>query len=158
MAQWSKRTARVEARGVTARHSTTAHLAGLLAGRKAYPGATALPVAIDRFQRDTSDPSVIVFSGIKRCQLPHFTRFFQKAKIAWGRVGQGDVDEQTEGVPRPAVHCREGVPGQRIALPQSSRDDMFSPTSLSRHFTILIYSPWSSDIRFGQLPARGRTS
>ena len=36
---------------------------------------------IDRFQRDKSDPSVIVFSEIKRCQRPHFTQFFQKAKI-----------------------------------------------------------------------------
>ena len=36
---------------------------------------------IDRFQRDKSDPSVIVFSEIKRCQLPHSTQFFQKAKI-----------------------------------------------------------------------------
>ena len=35
---------------------------------------------IDRFQRDKSDPSVIVFSEIKRCQRPHFTQFFQKAK------------------------------------------------------------------------------
>ena len=37
--------------------------------------------AIDRFQRDKSDPSVIVFSDIKRCQLPHSTQFFQKAKM-----------------------------------------------------------------------------
>ena len=36
--------------------------------------------AIDRFQRDKRDPSVIVFSEIKRCQHPHFTQFFQKAK------------------------------------------------------------------------------
>ena len=34
-----------------------------------------------RFQRDTNDPSVIVFSETKRCQCPHFTQFFQKAKI-----------------------------------------------------------------------------
>ena len=34
----------------------------------------------DRFQRDKRDPSVIVFSEIKRCQLPHSTHFFQKAK------------------------------------------------------------------------------
>ena len=39
------------------------------------------PGAIDRFQTDKSDPSVIVFSEIKRCQLPHSTHFFQKAKI-----------------------------------------------------------------------------
>ena len=39
-----------------------------------------LQVAIDRFQRDNSDPSVIVFSVIKRCQRPHSTQFFQKAK------------------------------------------------------------------------------
>ena len=37
---------------------------------------------IDRFQRDKSDPSVIVFSEIKRCQLPHFTHFFFK-KQKW---------------------------------------------------------------------------
>ena len=37
-------------------------------------------VAIDRFQRDKRDPSVIVFSEIKRCQHPHFTQFFQKQK------------------------------------------------------------------------------
>ena len=37
-------------------------------------------VAIDRFQRNKSDPSVIVFSEIKRCQLPYSTQFFQKAK------------------------------------------------------------------------------
>ena len=35
---------------------------------------------IDRFQRDKSDPSVIVFSEIQCCQHPHFTQFFQKAK------------------------------------------------------------------------------
>jgi hypothetical protein len=33
-----------------------------------------------RFQRDKSDPSVIVFSEIKRRQLPHFIQCFQKAK------------------------------------------------------------------------------
>ena len=38
-----------------------------------------LQVAIDRFQNDKSDPSVIVFSEIKRCQLPNSTQFFQKA-------------------------------------------------------------------------------
>ena len=38
-----------------------------------------LQVAIDRFQSDKSDPSVIVVSEIKRCQLPHFTQFFQIA-------------------------------------------------------------------------------
>ena len=38
-------------------------------------------VAIDRFQRDKSDPSVIDFSEIKRCQLPHSTQFFQKAEV-----------------------------------------------------------------------------
>ena len=35
---------------------------------------------IDRFQRDKNDPSVIVFREIKRCQRPHSTQFFQKAK------------------------------------------------------------------------------
>ena len=39
-----------------------------------------LQVAIDRFQRDKRDPSVIVFSDLQRCQLPHSTQFFQKAK------------------------------------------------------------------------------
>ena len=34
--------------------------------------------AIDRFQSDKSDPSVIVFSAIKRCQLPYSTQFFKK--------------------------------------------------------------------------------
>ena len=42
--------------------------------------ASRLPAAVDRFQRDKSDPSVIVFSVIKRCQLPHSTQFFQEAK------------------------------------------------------------------------------
>ena len=37
-------------------------------------------VAIDRFQRNKSDPSVIVFSGIRRCQHPHFTQFFKMQK------------------------------------------------------------------------------
>ena len=41
---------------------------------------TSSSVTIDRFQRDKSDPSVIVFSEIKRCQLPHFTQFFKKQK------------------------------------------------------------------------------
>jgi hypothetical protein len=41
--------------------------------------ACAARAAIDRFRRDKSDPSVIVFSEIKRCQLPQFTQFFQKA-------------------------------------------------------------------------------
>ena len=34
-----------------------------------------------RFQRDKSDPSVLVFREIQRCQLPHFTQLFQKAKM-----------------------------------------------------------------------------
>ena len=42
---------------------------------------------IDRFQRDKSDPSVVVFSEIKRCQLPHSTHFFQKAKREGWVVG-----------------------------------------------------------------------
>ena len=46
-----------------------------------------LQVAIDRFQRDKSDPSVIVFSEIKRCQLSHSTQFFQKAKIGFAPAG-----------------------------------------------------------------------
>jgi len=37
-------------------------------------------VAIDRFQRDKSDPSAIVFSEIKRCQLPHSTQFSESKK------------------------------------------------------------------------------
>ena len=41
---------------------------------------------IDRFQRDKRDPSVIVFSEIKRCQRPHSTQFFQKAKIEAAQV------------------------------------------------------------------------
>ena len=49
--------------------------------------------AIDRFQRDKSDPSVIVFSEIKRCQLPHSTQFSLKAiyrgeGAGWWRGGQ----------------------------------------------------------------------
>ena len=35
---------------------------------------------IDRFQRNKSDPPVIVFSEIKRCQRPHSTHFFKKQK------------------------------------------------------------------------------
>ena len=35
-------------------------------------------VAVDRFQRDKSDPSVIVCSEIKRCQNPQFTQIFRK--------------------------------------------------------------------------------
>ena len=38
-------------------------------------------------QRDKSDPSVIVFSVIKRCQHPHFTQFFQKAKKGQPKTG-----------------------------------------------------------------------
>ena len=38
------------------------------------------------FQRHKSDPSVIVFSEIKCCQLPHFTQFFQTAKTGPGEV------------------------------------------------------------------------
>ena len=34
--------------------------------------------------RAKNDPSVIVFSDIKRFQLPHFTQFFQKAKNEQG--------------------------------------------------------------------------
>ena len=41
----------------------------------AFPG---LIDPIDRFQRDKRDPSVIVFSEIQRCQLPHATQFFKK--------------------------------------------------------------------------------
>ena len=41
--------------------------------------ASRLPAAIDRFQSDKRDPSVIVFNEIKRCQLQHSTQFFQKA-------------------------------------------------------------------------------
>ena len=33
----------------------------------------------DRFQSDKRDPSVIVCSEIKRCQLPQSTQFFKKA-------------------------------------------------------------------------------
>ena len=54
------------------------------AGSCANPAEAVQPdllqVAVDRFQRDQSDPSVIVFSEIKRCQLPHVTQFFQKTK------------------------------------------------------------------------------
>jgi len=42
---------------------------------------TELCPDIDPFQRDRSDPWVVVFSEIKRCQLPRSTQFFQKAKI-----------------------------------------------------------------------------
>ena len=41
---------------------------------------------VDRFQRDKRDPSVIVCSEIKRCQLPQSTKFFQKAKKVWQRA------------------------------------------------------------------------
>ena len=34
----------------------------------------------NRFQRNKSDPSVIVSNEIKRCQHPHFTHFFKKQK------------------------------------------------------------------------------
>ena len=46
-------------------------------------------VAFDRFQSDKSDPSVIAFSEIKRCQLPHSTRFFkkQKSRRTWSPTG-----------------------------------------------------------------------
>ena len=39
-------------------------------------------VAIDRFQRDKRDPSVIVFNEIKRCQLPYSTQFSKSKKGA----------------------------------------------------------------------------
>ena len=44
----------------------------------------------DRFQRDKRDPSVIVCSEIKRCQLPQSSQFFQKVKMqrAAGEVCQ----------------------------------------------------------------------
>ena len=49
------------------------------------PGPSeTLVVAIDRFQRDKSDPSVIVFSEIKRCQLPHFTHFSKSCRSSDG--------------------------------------------------------------------------
>ena len=51
-----------------------------------------LQVAIDRFQRNNSDPSVIVFSVIKRCQLPHSTQFFQKAKNEPSEVALGEEE------------------------------------------------------------------
>ena len=44
-----------------------------------------LQVAIDRFQREKNDPSVIVFREIKRYQLPHSTQFFQKAVLAFAQ-------------------------------------------------------------------------
>ena len=52
-------------------------------GRHSMRGAAGPPsrktcATDDRFQRDKSDPSVIVFSELKRCQLPHFTQFFKK--------------------------------------------------------------------------------
>ena len=40
------------------------------------------PCATLRFQRNKNDPSVIVFSEIKRCQNPYSTHNFQKAKSA----------------------------------------------------------------------------
>ena len=41
-----------------------------------------LQVAIDRFQRDKRDASVIVFSEKKRCELSHSTQFFKKQFLA----------------------------------------------------------------------------
>ena len=59
---------------VTAVYARVANLSG--------SAGAALPLLrLDRFQRDKSDPAVIVFSEIKRCQLPHSTQFFKKAKI-----------------------------------------------------------------------------
>ena len=55
--------------------------------RRAQAPRALLQVAIDRFQRDKSDPSVIVFSEIKRCQLPHSTQFFKKQKSRRGWRG-----------------------------------------------------------------------
>ena len=42
---------------------------------------------LDRFQRDISDPSVIVFSARKRSQHAHFVQFFKKQKSLSGRSG-----------------------------------------------------------------------
>ena len=47
----------------------------------------ASSVTIDRFQKNRSDPSVVVLSEIKRCQLPHSTQFFQKAKMGASAPG-----------------------------------------------------------------------
>jgi len=64
---------------VTAVYARVANLSG--------SAGAALPLLrLDRFQRDKSDPSVIVFSEIKRCQLPQFTQFFQKAIFQAGAL------------------------------------------------------------------------
>ena len=54
--------------------------------------------AIDLFQRDKDDPSVIVLGEIQRCQNPDFTQFFQKQKNLWKRrVLLPDADQAPVG-------------------------------------------------------------
>ena len=60
----------------------------------------AAELAIDRFQRDKSDPSVIVFNETKRCQLPHSTQFFQKAIFPAEEARSGLVAAGAIEVPR----------------------------------------------------------
>ena len=62
-------------------------------GRKMRAGVARAdrPIgAIDRFQRDTRDPSVIAFSEIKRCQLPHSTHFSKSKKDHVRRVPRAE--------------------------------------------------------------------
>ena len=53
--------------------------------------------AIDRFQRDKSDPSAIVFSEIKRCQLSHFTYFSKSKNRPVPAQALPDEDEDEDG-------------------------------------------------------------
>ena len=80
--------------------------------------------ALDRFARDISDPSVIVLSEIQRCQHPHSTQFFQKAK-----------------------HCKAKV---RASL--EAKDDFESPTPISPKVILLpILTPFLSGYAFFEL-------
>jgi hypothetical protein len=79
----------------------------------ALPRCFLLQVAIDRFQRDKSDPSVIVFSEIKRCQLLHSTQIFQKAKIDLGKAEDQPNVEDPRAFSQP-IRTVEIVPIWRV--------------------------------------------
>ena len=69
---------------------------------------------VDRFQRNKSDPSVIVFSEIKRCQRPHFTQLFQKAKKLKNPSKAAEMLDSVEEASRrqclvPSHQCERGV-------------------------------------------------
>ena len=70
------------------------------------PREDSIEEQFDRFQSDISDPSVIVFSEIKRCQLPYFTQFFQKAKMGSSTGGRSELCCRSAAFPTAQPHSK----------------------------------------------------